>query len=191
MGAARTLTTLADLARVWDDAAVELVNGELTEKAAPSFEHGDVQSSLAHLIRTPFARRGGGGMPGGWWIASEVDVALGADVIRPDLAGWRRERVPTRPVGRPVPHRPDWIAEVLSPSTARHDLVVKLRVLQREGVPHYWMLDTEREILTVYRHNGSEYVVALVAGSGERVRAEPFDAVELDVTVLFGGEPTE
>lgn len=188
MGAPR-LATRADLEACWDDVAVEFVNGEIVEKAAPTFEHGDIQSAAVSVVRGAFARRGGGGAPGGWWIASEVDIEIGSNVFRPDLAGWRRDRLAVRPAGRPVRERPDWVCEILSPSTARRDLVEKSRALQVAGVPHYWILDPEREVLTVYRNIGTAWVVALTAGAGEVVRAEPFDAIEMAVSVLFGHDP--
>ena len=122
---------------------------------------------------------------------SAVEVELAPhDVFRPDLVGWRRDRAPERPRDRPVKPRPDWACEVLSPSNARHDLVTKYRVYERSSVPHYWIVDPEREVLTVYRWEGGRYAVALVATRGETVRAEPFDAIELQVGVLFGDDPT-
>jgi Uma2 family endonuclease len=111
------------------------------------------------------------------------------EVFRPDVVGWRRERVPERPRGRPVRTRPDWVCEVLSPSNARTDLVTKFRVLHRCGVPHYWIADPEREVLVVYRWEQAGYLAVLTAERGDTVRAEPFGAVELPVGALFGDEP--
>lgn len=113
------------------------------------------------------------------------------DIVRPDVVGWRRDRLPERPRGRPVDHRPDWWCEILSPSNARTDLVDKLRVLHASSVPHDWIVDPERETLTVLRHTPEGYLAALVAKRGERVRAEPFDAVELAVGLLFGDDPED
>ena len=168
----------------------EVVDGVIIEKGSPSFEHGDAQGAIVALFRPPFHRSGGGSTaPGGWWIATEVEVELEAhEVYLPDVVGWRRDRVPERPSGRPVRVRPDWVCEVLSPSTADHDLVTKLRVYQRCEVPHYWTVDPERKLLVVHRWTPAGYVVALTARAGEIVRAEPFEAVELHVGVLFGIE---
>jgi Uma2 family endonuclease len=186
----RKPATALDLLALPGDARIEVIDGGLVEKAAPSAEHGDAQLGLGGLLRTSFHRRRDGvGPPGGWWTLSEVDVELAEhDVFRPDLVGWRRERMPARPSGRPIRVRPDWICEILSPSNAKTDRVDKLRVLQRVGVPHYWIVDPERELLTVHRWTESGYVVALSAGRGEVVRAEPFDAIELRVGLLFGDE---
>lgn len=186
---ARTLATYLDLAALGDDARAEIIHGAIIEKAAPSFEHGVAQSALSGTIGQHFGRRGGGGGPGGWWIASEVEVEYAAhEVFRHDVAGWRRERVPEMPHGSPTRIFPDWVCEILSPSNAKRDLVDKLRVLQASGVPHYWILDPVERVLLVHRLEASGYVVALTAAPGERVRAEPFDALEVNVGALFGDD---
>lgn len=188
--AARRLATLDDLLALPDDRRAEIVGGLIVDKAAPSAEHGDAQSSLAALLRGPFHRRGGPHGPGGWWILTEVEVRVAPhEVYRPDLVGWRRATMPERPTGRPVEARPDWWCEILSPSNARTDLVDKLRALHAAAVPHYWIVDPERETLTVLRHTPEGYLTALVAARGERVTAEPFDALSLDVGLLFGDDP--
>jgi Uma2 family endonuclease len=186
--AAKKLSTASDLAAL-GDAQVEVVNGNVVEKAAPTAEHGDAQSFLAALIKLPFQRKPGSGGPGGWWILTEVEVEFEThEVYRPDIAGWKRERVAERPKGRPIRTRPDWVCEVLSPSTAKNDLVDKLRTLHRCQVPHYWIADPEHETLTVLRWTPDGYLTALTAKRGDRVRAEPFEAIELDVGMVFGDE---
>lgn len=166
----------------------EVVGGEVHEKAAPSAEHGTAQFSLGHFL-WPFDRAGGG-RPGGWWIVTEVEIELEThEVYVPDLTGWRRERVPERPRGRPVRDRPDWVCEILSRATARRDLGDKLRSFHRAGVPHYWVVDPAHETLTVHRWHQDGYLVAQTAARGETVRAEPFEAIELPVGLLFGDEP--
>ena len=170
----------------------ELIDGELVAKASPSGEHGDAQSWLTAILKPPFARRPGGSLPGGWWIMTEVEVELDPhEVYRPDVVGWRRERAPTRPVGAPIALRPDWVCEVLSSRNTRNDTVKKMRVYQRCGVPHYWIVDPTAQTLSVHRWTDEGYLVVLSAERGERVRAEPFDAVEIDVGVLFGDEPAD
>jgi Uma2 family endonuclease len=189
---ARKLSTASELLQLPDDAHVEVVRGTLVEKAAPTGEHADAQSYVAALLKPPFQRRPGGpGGPGGWWILTEADVEFAThEVYRPDVAGWRRERMPQRPKGRPVRVRPDWVCEVLSPSTASRDLVEKMQTLRQCEVPHYWVVDPEHETLTVYPWTRDGYVVALVAGKTERhARAEPFDGIEVDVGLLFGEDP--
>ena len=168
--------------------AVELIDGELVEKAAPSPEHGLAETKLGACL-DPYNRRPGGPRgPGGWWILTEVEVLYRetAEVFRHDLCGLRRDSHPERPTGMPLFVRPDWVCEVLSPSTARFDIVKKQRTLHRHGVPHYWVVDPASETLSVYRHEPGGYLIVLTAASGETVRAEPFDAIDLDVGELFG-----
>lgn len=166
----------------------EVIGGVVHEKAAPTAEHGTAQFSLGHLL-WPFDR-GGGGRPGGWWIMTEVEIELEThEVYVPDLVGWRRERVPERPTGRPVRVRPDWVCEILSRTAAKRDLVDKLRSFHRAEIPHYWIVDPANETLTVYRWHQDGYLVALTASRGDFVRPEPFEAIELPVGVIFGDEP--
>jgi Uma2 family endonuclease len=188
---ARGLATAADLLSMRGDPFAEVVAGTVVEKASPSAEHGDAQLGLGGFLRRLFHRPagGGGGGPGGWWILSEVEVELEThEVYRPDLVGWRRERVTARPTGRPVRARPDWVCEILSPTNARDDLVTKLRVYQRCAVPHYWIIDPQNQTLVIYKWQPDGYVLAVSAGRGDSVRAEPFEAAELRVGLLFGDD---
>lgn len=183
LATAETLLALGD--EPW-----EVIHGVLVRKAEPSAEHGDAQLGLGSTIRVSFHRSTGGPKgPGGWWILSEVDVELQPnEVYRPDLVGWRRERVPERPRGRPVRVRPDWICEVLSSSNAKTDLVDKLDVYRLSEIPHYWIIDPDTETLTVHRWTADGYLIALRASRGSTVRAEPFDAIEIAVGSFFGDE---
>jgi Uma2 family endonuclease len=178
---------LEELAALRDEGRrVELVDGEIVEKASPSPEHGDAQIGLGDALG-PMRGRGGGGRPGGWWLMTEVEVEYErGQCYRHDAVGWRRERSATRPAGTPVVLRPDWVCEILSPSTARNDLVVKLRGLHRAGVPHYWIVDPEHRTLTVLRHAPDAYLTVLTAAQGDVVRAEPFEAIEIDLARLLG-----
>lgn len=190
-----TSADASDLLALPGEIRAEVIEGELIEKSAPTFEHGDAQGAIVATYRPIYHRPGGGGggghLPGGWWIATEVEVELAPhEVYRPDIVGWRRDRVRERPMGRPVRILPDWVCEILSPSNARQDLVTKLRVLERRGVPHYWIVDPERQVLTIYRFQSGVYQLALTATSGETVRAEPFEAVALEVGTLFGADST-
>lgn len=168
----------------------ELIAGELTQKAAPSGEHGDAQAGVVAAVRPSFQRQRGGGGPGGWWILTDVELWLETtDVVRPDIVGWRREHCPERPTGTPVRVRPDWICEVVSPSNATDDTVKKLRLYHRVAIPHYWVVDPRDATLTVMRWSADGYVTLLRAERAEIVRAEPFQAIELAVGTLFGDDP--
>ena len=184
--------TLADWLALPDDARFELIDGELIEKAAPTFEHGRAQAHTSLVIGGNFDRKpGGSGGPGGWWIGSEIDIAMDGRGYRPDLAGWRRDRVPAPIKERPVTVRPDWICEIVSDSNRSTDTVIKLRRYHQAGVPHYWIIDQVDRTLTVHRHTTDGYLVVLRAEAHEHVRAEPFDAIELHVAVLLGDDADE
>jgi Uma2 family endonuclease len=186
---AHKLLTAADLLALGDVSA-EILHGNLVYKAEPSAEHGYSQLALGAFLWQHFHRRGDRGGPGGWWILTEVDVQLAAhQICRPDVVGWRRDRVPERPSGRPIGIRPDFICEILSESNAAADQVDKFRVYAASGVPFYWISDPSRKILTVYRLDGAGYAVALQAKHGETVHAPPFEAVPLRVGLLFGDDP--
>lgn len=169
----------------------ELIGGELIEKAAPTGEHGDAQAGIVVAVRPAYQRPPGSGGPGGWWIATEVEVRLDTDIVRPDVVGWRRERCPQRPTGTPIELRPDWICEVVSDSNATNDTIKKLRLYHRVAVPHYWIADPRDATLTVMRWSEPGYVTLQRATRGEVIRAEPFDGVELAVGTLFGDDPSE
>ena len=187
-----TAATVADWLAQPVEARVELIDGELIEKASPTFEHGRAQGHTVGALGGPFDRRAGGpGGPGGWWLATEVDILLDGRGYRPDIAGWRRDRLPAPPKERPVTVRPDWLCEVVSESNRTVDVVTKLRRYHQAGVPHYWILDQVDRTLTVHRHTADGYLVALRASADERVRAEPFDAIELQVGALLGDDPDE
>jgi Uma2 family endonuclease len=185
---ARHTATAADLLAIPEPERFhEVVDGELVRKAAPSGPHGRAQSRVVTKIGGPYDRRPGGRAPGGWWIVVEVEVELEAyEVYRPDVVGWRRERLPQLPSATPITLRPDWVCEVLSESNASNDLVKKMRGYHRAGVPHYWVVDPREETLTVYRWTAEGFLLALAADRRERVRAEPFEEVELFIGSLFG-----
>lgn len=181
--------TLADWLALPEGSRFELIDGELVEKALPTIEHGVAQTSTAGEVRAAFGGKLGGPRgPGGWWIATEVDLALDGRGYRPDVLGWRRERMPTLTKERPVTIRPDWICEIVSDSSRATDTVVKLHRYHSGGIPFYWIVDQLERTLTVYRHTDEGYLVALAAEGHERVRAVPFAEIELHVAVLLGDD---
>ncbi len=180
--------TVADLLAIPEEhRRHELIDGVLVEKEAASGRHGGAQVRLARRLG-PYDRRPGGRGPGGWWFATEVEILLtDTQVFRPDVAGWRRERMAVLPSEVPIALRPDWICEILS-KNRRNDLITKKRAYHRHEVGHYWLLDPVDDTLAVHRWHPDGYVEVLVADRDERVRAEPFDAIEFRVGVLFGDD---
>jgi Uma2 family endonuclease len=187
----RKPATLDELAYLRDQGhAVELIGGDIIYKAMPAPAHGSAQVKAGSLL-DGFNRRGGGPRgPGGWWLMTEVEVLYPKtrEVCRHDLLGFRRDRHAERPNEMPVKVRPDWVCEILSPSTARIDVGPKQRLLHAHDVPHYWIIDPEHQTLSVMRRAEGGYLRVLDAGVGDVVHAEPFDAIELDVAELFGVE---
>lgn len=169
----------------------ELWDGEVIERASPSGEHSDAQSGVASVLKPRFQRGSGGpGGPGGWWIYTEAEVRLlETKIVRPDVCGWRRERLPSRPLGPLIEARPDWVCEVISPSNANEDLVRKLNLYLAAEIPHYWIVDPRDETLTVHRRAEGAWVIVLRAERRDVVRAEPFDAIDFPVGALFGDDP--
>jgi len=154
--------------------------------------HGGAQAGLTGRLDGPYNRRPGGGTPGGWRFATETEVRFkDAEIYRPDVAGWRRERLPELPNDFPMTDRPDWVCEIVSPSNERNGVVKKMRTYQRCGVPHYWIIDSIAETLIVYRWTEGGYLLVQSSQGAERVRAEPFDAVSLSVHGLLEGDEDE
>ena len=186
--------TFADLLLIPEDQRYhEILDGELLRKAAPGGEHSLAHSEIRGALQAFRGRKKSAAQLGGWWILIEPTIELARhEVVQPDLAGWRRENMPEPPSGYPLRLRPDWACEVMADSDARRrDGVQKRRIYADHGVPHYWLIDTERKRLLVLRLEARGYVEVLQAGRGERVRAEPFDAIELSVGVLFGDDPED
>jgi Uma2 family endonuclease len=187
----QTPGTIEDLLRRGEDERLELIRGTLVEKASPTAEHAHAQSGVDRHVGWRFARKPGGRWPGGWWILTELDIRFGAEVLRPDVCGFRRERISSPPTGRPVELRPDWVCEILSPTTQDRDRVEKLQTYFASGVQHYWLVDPVEGTLEVFRRTDLAYALVLSAHRGQRIRPEPFEAEEVSVDELLGGDPED
>ena len=182
MNTAQRRATYDDLLQVPDILIAEILDGELVTSPRPAFRHARTTSSIGQDL-SPFDRRPGGpGGPGGWQVLFEPELHLGADILVPDLAGWRRERMP---VLKDEPYSelaPDWVCEVISPSTARIDRVQKIPIYAREGVQYLWLIHPSLQTLEVYHLENQHWVVASSHVSADSVRAEPFAAIALDMS---------
>jgi Uma2 family endonuclease len=180
--------TYADLEALPSNLGGEIVSGRLIASPRPSPRHASTSSDLGVLLGAPF--RFGRGGPGGWRILDEPELHVGQDVLVPDLAGWRRERLPRLPETAYFDLVPDWVCEVLSPSTERLDRGEKLAIYRREQVAHVWLVSPLARTVEVLRLTGEGFLLVAVHAAPGPVRAEPFDAVELDLGLLFD-EPEE
>lgn len=180
---ARRRATYEDLAAVPDHLVAEIVDGELYATPRPAPRHARASIALAAALHGPFdAGRGG---PGGWTILFEPELHLHEQIVVPDLAGWRRERMPALPGTAWFSQTPDWICEVLSPSTAAFDRAKKLRVYAEAGVHYGWMVDPLAKMLEVLRLERGRWTILATCVEAETVHAEPFDAIELDLSILW------
>jgi Uma2 family endonuclease len=182
----RTQATYEDLLKVPDHLVAEIIDGELYTTPRPAPRHAAASSGLDGALHGPFDRGRGG--PGGWRILFEPELHLASDVVVPDLAGWRRERLPRLPDEAYFSLAPDWICEVVSPSTAAMDRVKKLTVYAREQVSHAWVVDPIARTLEVLRLEGGRWTILSTSSGLATIRAEPFDAIELDLSLLWEDE---
>lgn len=164
----------------------EILDGELFLSPRPATRHANASSVLGADILGAFHRPPGDpAHPGGWWILDEPELHFRDDVVVPDLAGWRRERLPRIPDAAWVELAPDWLCETLSPSTAAIDRGRKLRIYAREGVRHVWLLDPIARTLEVLALAGDRWLVEAVHTGSELVRADPFAAIAIDMARLW------
>ncbi|MFM8330481.1 MAG: Uma2 family endonuclease [Candidatus Methylumidiphilus sp.] len=165
----------------------EIINGELHTQPRPAGPHASATSLLGMDIGSAYQRGRGG--PGGWWILDEPEIHFvrDAEVLVPDIAGWRRERMPTLPQDHRFEVVPDWVCEVLSPSTQRKDRVVKMKVYARYGVAYLWLIDPAARILETYALEGGHWMVTGLYQDLDEARAAPFDAVVIALGDLWEG----
>ncbi len=186
---ARKATAADLLATYGEDSRVEIIHGEMLEKAMGRIAHSIPQAGIAIALGRRFARKVSGRWPGGWRLVPEVHVQYETDeVFCHDLCGFRRDLHPELPNTWPCHVRPDWVCELLSPNHEKRDLHDKWWVLHRAKVPHYWIVNPEEKVLQVHRWDPAGYICVLTATAGSVIRPEPFDAVELRANVLFGDE---
>jgi Uma2 family endonuclease len=181
--------TVEDWLAIPEARRAELIDGRIVYHAQPTLKHGAAQGEVFSLLR-PFRRgkQGPGSPPGGWWMSQDVDLVLGDLGCRPDVAGWRRDRharVPEANEQGVITAVPDFVCEVISPSTARYDQGAKRDGYFVAGVSHYWLVDPAYQTLTVLERGERGYVILHVAGPGDMVRAPPFEEVEIAVGELF------
>jgi Uma2 family endonuclease len=180
------LLTYEDLLALPEDVRGEIIRGQLETAPSPLPEHSRAAGELNEAIGGPFDRRDGRGGPGGWWIFSELDVRFSPhDIVRPDLSGWRRDRLPEPWGKRPIDVVPDWVCEILSPSNAAHDRVKKAKLYAEYRVPFLWLVDPAIRVLEAFRYSDGNWLRFGSYDENDRARVAPFEAVELEVGPLF------
>jgi Uma2 family endonuclease len=175
--------TYQDLLAVPEHLVAEIIDGELVTSPRPAIRHASAGSGLMGWLDGPF-RRGRGG-PGGWVILFEPELHLHADVLVPDVAGWRRERMPKIPDAPAIDVPPDWVCEILSPRTAALDRANKMPIYARERVSHLWLVDPAPRTLETYRLGDGAWILLGTFKDDARVRAQPFEAIEFELADLW------
>ena len=185
---ARKRPTYADIEALPPHLRGEILGGELVVSPRPGPPHAKAATTLSSGL-DGFNWDSDG--PGGWWILVEPELHLEVDddypIVVPDLAGWRVETMPHLPLTAAFTLVPDWICEVLSPSTMADDRVLKLPFYARAGVSHAWLVDPLLFTLEVYRREGPHWILVATHSGEAPVRAEPFEAIELPLARLWGG----
>ncbi len=161
----------------------EIINGTLRTQARPATEHARASSRLGGALDGPFDRGSGG--PGGWIILDEPELHLLGHILVPDLAGWRRERMPEMPRAPFLELAPDWVCEVLSPGTEATDRAEKIPIYAEAGVGHAWMLGPLTQTLEAYALESGAWRLLGTWRDGARPRVAPFDALELELAALW------
>jgi Uma2 family endonuclease len=164
----------------------EILNGELYTQPRPKGWHIEAGSVLGMRLGPPF--RFGESGPGGWWILQEPEVHFVRDteIAVPDLAGWRRERMPSLPEDHRFEVVPDWICEILSPSTARKDRIVKLPLYARYGVTYVWLVDAEVQTLDAFELRDGHWLLIATLKDNDQVAVPPFAAAPFALGDLWG-----
>jgi Uma2 family endonuclease len=179
--------TYQDVLDAPEHVVAEIIAGELRLSPRPGGPATAVASALGEELGPPF--RSGRGDSGGWIILDEPELHVGEDIVVPDLAGWRRERMPVVPDGAFFTIVPDWVCEVLSPGTERIDRAEKMPLYASLGVQYAWLVHPRRRTLEAFRLHQGKWLVIAVHKDDERARIEPFGAIELDLANLWANVP--
>lgn len=181
--------TYDDLYNIPENMTGEIIDGELFVSPRPSMEHIFATSLLgSELIFSYYHGRGG---PGGWIILAEPELKLEEDILVPDLAGWKKGRF-SKPKGHNwISITPDWVCEILSPSSIRQDRIIKMATYARHLIPYFWLVDPYNKTLEVLKLESGKWIFAGGYTENSKVRAEPFQEIEIDLAKLWFEEHPE
>ncbi|MDS4029568.1 MAG: Uma2 family endonuclease [Candidatus Contendobacter sp.] len=180
---ARKLATYEDLFDLPENLVGEIIHGQLITHPRPAPKHAVASSAIGDELVGPFQKGRGG--PGGWWILDEPALHLGPHILVPDLAGWRRERLPSMPDTAFFTLPPDWVCEVLSPGTARVDRADKMPIYAAQEIPFLWLIDPAPRTLEVFALREGRWSLEHVYQQDDEVRAVPFDAIAFPLADLW------
>ncbi|MCI4660358.1 MAG: Uma2 family endonuclease [Neomegalonema sp.] len=189
---ARKRATYEDILAAPPHVVAELIEGVLHTQPRPAARHTRAASKMGIRIGGSFDEDdegGGHNGPGGWWILDEPELHLGENVLVPDLAGWRRARMPVIPDEPYFTLPPDWVCEVLSPSTRRLDVTVKADLYAAAGIGHFWQVDPDAKTLTVFELSDGRWLRVVAFAGDDSAIAPPFEAVPLPLSALWLPDP--
>ncbi|MCB4802431.1 Uma2 family endonuclease [Methylobacterium brachiatum] len=175
--------TYADLEAVPDHLVAEIIDGIVETHGPLPPVQGAAAFSLAAILGSHTPRRRDD--PDAWIDMSKPELRFGPQVVVPDLAGWRRERMPTEPADAFIETSPDWVCEILSPSTIRLDRGRKRRIYGEAGVKFLWLLDSAAGVLEGFALTDGRWLLLDTVLRGETVAIPPFDAVPFPLDDLF------
>ena len=175
--------TYDDLVAAPPHLVAEIIGGRLVTHPRPAPRQTNCASVLGAILMPPFQLGTSG--PGGWWIHDERELHLDKDILVPDLAGWRRDRMPRLPDTAWFEIVPDWVCEVLSPSTMRYDRGEKRDIYGVQGVRHLWHVDVASRLLEVFELTGGRWVLLHAYRDADKVAAPPFDVITFDLAMLW------
>ena len=175
--------TYADIETAPEHLVAEIINGELFTHPRPSLRHGVTATSLVDELTGPFQKGRGG--PGGWVFAIEPEIKFSENILVPDIAAWRRERLPGIPTRNFIEIAPDWICEVLSGSTEKRDRSLKKDIYAAGNVQHLWLIDPRLQLLEVFQLRDALWTNLGTWNSDDEVRAAPFDAISFSLADLW------
>lgn len=185
MSEARRRATYEDILALPDNVVGEIIDGELVVSARPAPRHAQASSYLSGELHPYRQRTDDPSTVEGWWILSEPELHFGSDVLVPDLAGWRYERMPALPDEAYFSLAPDWVCEVLSPSTCRKDRTEKMPLYAKKEVDYLWLIDPVARTLEAYCREGLSYQEVQVFHDDMKAHIPPFLAVEIDLAALW------
>ncbi len=178
--------TYQDILKLPENVVGEIIDGKLIVSPRPRPQHSLAAANMAGELRPFFGK---GGAPGGWWILVEPELHLGSssddDVFVPDLAGWKRERMPKLPEEAHIKIVPDWVCEILSPSNVRLDRVKKVPKYAAFGVGYLWLINPRDKTLEAFRLENSKWVLLSTHADTDKAKIPPFEAMEFDLGSLW------